>query len=149
MLFIWLMSDSIILDLYILKAYLIFAPRTWTIAAVVLYNSADCICYACVLYNIDIGYYIQQIPQFSLFIRIHVLLLAQKWQTNDLNAKQVRLLICSCKINIIKSPPPKRAETYRKRFLLLLLLLLSLTFEISNRNVSNIFQIHSNGLMKF
>ena len=56
------MSDSIILDLYILKAYLIFAPRTWTIAAVVLYNSADCICYACVLYNIDIGYYIQQIP---------------------------------------------------------------------------------------
>ena len=101
MLFIWLMSDSIILDLYILKAYLIFAPRTW------MDHCSSSIVQLCRLHMhvyyiiliLDITY--NRFPSFPSFIRIHVLLLAQKWQTNDLNAKQVRLLICSCKINII------------------------------------------------
>ena len=100
MLFIWLMSDSIILDLYILKAYLIFAPRTWMdhCSSIVQLCRLHMHVYYIILI-LDITY--NRFLSFLSFIRIHVLLLAQKWQTNDPNAKQVRLLICSCKINII------------------------------------------------
>ena len=86
MLFIWLMSDSIILDLYILKAYLIFAPRTWMdhCSSIVQLCRLHMHVYYIILI-LDITY--NRFLSFLSFIRIHVLLLAQKWQTNDLNAK--------------------------------------------------------------